>query len=234
MNNRPEKSDSQLYDFVVVGGGIVGLSTAMHLLQAMPWCRVAVVEKEPALAAHQTGNNSGVIHAGIYYKPGSLKAKFAAEGNRSMVDFCRANDIPVEVCGKVIVATAESEIPQLNKLYERGTANGLTMRRLTTEQIKEYEPACVAREGIFLNSTGITDYKKVAMKYAQIIRDLGGEILTDCALLAVKNRSESVVLSTSKGELETNWWINCGGLHCDRIATMAGCCQPSQDCSFPR
>ncbi len=194
----------------------------MHLLQAMPWARVAVLDKEPKIAAHQTGNNSGVIHAGIYYKPGSLKAQFAAEGSRTMVEFCRRYGLPMQVCGKVIVATEPHELPQLEKLFERGTANGLPMERLDPGQIKEHEPACVGLAGIFVKSTGITDYKQVSEQYANIIRELGGEILTSCTLVGVSNQPDSVVLTTNQGELKTDWWINCGGLHCDRIAAMAG------------
>lgn len=210
------------YDFAIVGGGIIGLSTAMHVLREMPWARVVVLEKESKIAAHQTGHNSGVIHAGIYYKPDSLKAKFAIEGNRSMVEFCRKNEIPVEVCGKVIVATEEAELPRLEKLFDRGMANGLAMQRLNAEQIKEHEPACVGLAGIFVKATGITDYKRVADQYAKIIIELGGEILLGCTLGGVKSLSDGSVLSTSKDELKTNWWINCAGLQCDRIAAMAG------------
>jgi L-2-hydroxyglutarate oxidase len=212
----------ETYHFVVVGGGIIGLSTAMHLLQEMPWARVAVLDKESKLATHQTGNNSGVIHAGIYYKPGSLKAKFAAEGSRTMVEFCQKYDLPMKVCGKVIVATEPDELPRLEKLYERGIANGLKMDRLDPSGIKEHEPACAGLAGIFLHSTGITDYSQVCEQYAKIIRELGGEILTSCALVDVHNQADGVILSTTSGELKTDWWINCGGLHCDRIAAMAG------------
>jgi L-2-hydroxyglutarate oxidase len=210
------------HHFAVVGAGIVGLSTAMHLLAEMPWARVVVLEKESKIAAHQTGNNSGVIHSGIYYTPGSLKARLATEGSRAMAGFCMQHEIPVTICGKVIVATAQHELPRLQKLHERGIANGLAVEQLDAGQIKEHEPACAGIAGIFVKSTGITDYKLVADRMAQIIRELGGEILTDCALLAVNNRADAVVLTTSRGDLKTDWWINCGGLHCDRIAAMAG------------
>jgi L-2-hydroxyglutarate oxidase len=194
----------------------------MHITQAMPWAKVAVLDKEPQLAMHQTGNNSGVIHAGIYYKPGSLKAKFAAEGNRSMVEFCKRYGLPVDVCGKVIVATETEELPRLEKLYERGIANGLAMDRLTPEQIKEHEPHCAGLAGIFVHTTGITDYRQVCERYAKIIREASGEIFTSCALIGVNTRPDGVTLSTTQGDIQTQWWINCGGLHCDRIANMAG------------
>lgn len=232
MRSNFDTANRRSYDFVIAGGGIVGLSTAMHLLQALPWAKVAVLEKETGLAQHQTGNNSGVIHAGVYYKPGSLKAQFAAEGSRSMVEFCRRYEIPIDVCGKVIVATEEHELPQLEKLYERGTANGLQMQRLDPAQIKEHEPACAGIAGIFVKTTGITDYKQVADRYAKIIVELDGQILTGCALLAVENRPQSVVLSTSLGDIETGWWINCCGLHCDRVAALAGVNSPAKIVPF--
>lgn len=213
---------SESLDFVIVGGGIVGLSVAMHLLRETPWARVAVIEKESRPGMHQTGNNSGVIHAGVYYAPGSLKAKFAVEGARAMVEFCRERGIPYEICGKVIVATEEEELPRLERLLERGRANGLTLERLDPAGIRAHEPNCSGIAGIFVSSTGITDYRRVAAEYARIVGDLGGALYTDCGLKGVAERSDSVVLSTARGELRTRWWINCGGLHCDRIAAMAG------------
>ncbi|HEY9297269.1 MAG TPA: FAD-dependent oxidoreductase, partial [Phormidium sp.] len=165
-----------MYDFAIIGGGIVGLSTGMALGKRYPNARIVVLEKESKWAFHQTGNNSGVIHSGIYYKPGSFKAKFCRDGCQSMVEFCREHGIAHEVCGKVIVATDESELARLENLYQRGLENGLNVKKITAEEVKEVEPhvACVA--GIRVYSTGIADYKQVSRKYAELIELQGGEL----------------------------------------------------------
>ena len=165
-----------MYDFIIIGGGIVGLSTAMALGQRNPQAQILVLEKENSWAAHQSGNNSGVIHSGIYYQPGSFKAKFCQEGNRSMVAFCQKHRIPYEVCGKVIVATESEELPLLAKLYQRGLENGLDVTKISAEQVKEIEPYVNCLEAIKVPSTGIVNFKQVCQKYVEIISERGGEL----------------------------------------------------------
>src|SRR5437764_5596778 len=164
------------FDCAVVGGGIIGLATAMTLLERRPGIRVVVLEKEPELARHQTGRNSGVIHSGIYYKPGSLKARFAREGNRRLREFCRLHDIPHEVCGKLIVATEPREVPLLEALYRRGLDNQLEAQALSPEQVRDIEPNVRCLKAIRVPSTGIVDFRAVALKFSERIEQQGGLI----------------------------------------------------------
>nr|WP_313898518.1 L-2-hydroxyglutarate oxidase [Roseofilum reptotaenium] len=211
-----------MYDFTIIGGGIVGLATAMALNNRFPNAQIAVLEKEPQLAFHQTGNNSGVIHSGIYYKPGSLKARFSRAGAKSMVEFCQQHDIPHEVCGKVIVATAQEQYPQLEKLYQRGLDNGLEVAKITPEEVREIEPHVRCLAGIKVTSTGIVDYRQVCEKYAYLITQSGGEIHLNTKVENWQDRKESIILDTSKGEIEAKFVINCGGLFSDRLTQMSG------------
>ncbi len=165
------------HDVVVIGGGIVGLATALQLKTANPALRLVLIEKETELAKHQTGNNSGVIHSGLYYKPGSLKATNCIRGYHLLLDFCNKNEVPYELCGKIVVATSQEEIPLLNNLYVRGGQNGLTnLKKLSQGELKEYEPHVTGLEGIFVPQTGIVNYTVVANKYGDLIRKAGGEI----------------------------------------------------------
>ena len=170
----------QEFDCVVVGGGIVGLSVAWAILERKPDCRIAVVEKENAVARHQTGRNSGVIHSGIYYKPGSLKAKLCRAGNQRLLEFCQEHDIPHEVCGKVIVVTTAAEIPLMANLYARGVANGLMVKKLTASEVKELEPNVNCLAGIHVPSTGIVDFGAVCRKLAELIQTRGGNLRSPC------------------------------------------------------
>jgi (S)-2-hydroxyglutarate dehydrogenase len=209
-----------MYDFAVIGGGIVGLSTAMTLGQQYPNAKILVLEKESRWAFHQTGNNSGVIHSGIYYKPGSYKAKFCRNGAQSMVDFCRSHNIPHEVCGKVIIATQEKELPQLETLYKRGLENGLDVSRLTKEEVLEYEPHVDCIAGVRVVSTGIADYKQVCQKYAELAGAQGADLRLNTRVDRMVETATGRVLETSQGSFEAHYVINCAGLQSDRVAKM--------------
>jgi L-2-hydroxyglutarate oxidase len=209
-----------MYDFALIGGGIVGLASAMALGKRYPNARIVVLEKENTWAHHQTGNNSGVIHSGIYYKPGSFKAKFCREGSRSMVEFCQKHGIEHEVCGKVIVATEEKELPLLENLYKRGLENSLSVTKISAEEVQEIEPHVRCLAGIRVPTTGIVDYKQVCQKYADLIKIQGAELRLNTKVEKISNTSKGQVLETSKGTFETRTVINCAGLHSDRIAKL--------------
>ncbi len=209
-----------MYDFAIIGGGIVGLSTAMALGERYPNAKILVLEKESQWAFHQTGNNSGVIHSGLYYKPGSFKAKFCRDGSRSMVEFCQKYDIDHEVCGKVIVATNEQELPRLENLYIRGLENDIPVKRISPEEVKEIEPHVSCVGGVQVFSTGIVNYKKVCLKYAELIGKQGGDLRLHTQVLKISRSGKNQVLETNKGSFETRFVINCAGLHSDRIAKL--------------
>ncbi len=209
-----------MYDFAIIGGGIVGLATGMALVEKYPHARLVVLEKETSLAYHQTGHNSGVIHSGIYYKPGSLKAKLCREGSRSIVEFCQKYNIAHEVCGKVIVATQEKELPLLENLYQRGLENNLKVAKITAEQVKEIEPYVTCLAGIQVFTTGIVDYKQVCQKYGELIQSQGGEICLGTKVEKILATDNSQILETNKGNFETKFTINCAGLYSDRIAQL--------------
>nr|WP_319423143.1 L-2-hydroxyglutarate oxidase [Pleurocapsa sp. FMAR1] len=210
-----------MYNYIIIGGGIVGLSTAMALSQKFPNAKTALLEKEASWAAHQTGHNSGVIHSGIYYKPGSFKAKLCRQGNRSMVNFCDKYDINYQICGKVIVATEPHELPLLDELYQRGLANELEVTKVTQEQVKEIEPHVNCLAGIRVKSTGIVDYKQVCQKYAALAQEHGVELHNNTRVQGIKSTAEGHVLETNNGEYQTKFIINCAGLYSDRITELA-------------
>ncbi len=210
------------FDCAIIGGGIVGLAAASVLSRRQPGCSIVVLEKDAELATHQTGRNSGVIHSGIYYKPGSFKARFAREGNASMVEFCREHGINYEICGKVIVATEEDELPRLENLYKRGLENCLSVSRLTADQVREIEPHVKCLAGIKVPSTGIVSYRQVSQKYAELLRSSDGLIQTGTRVLNVRDTSDGQVLETNQGAIEARFVVNCGGLFSDRIARISG------------
>ena len=213
----------QRFDIVVVGGGIVGLATALHLTKHFPQLRLLLLEKEDRVGKHQTGHNSGVIHSGIYYKPGSLKARLCVEGARAMVEFCGRHNIPFEICGKVIVATSEEEFPRLQTLLERGEANGLSgVRPLNGEQIREIEPHCSGLRGIYVPATGITDYAAVSETYAEVVAHQGGTVSVGTKVTGFTQRGAETVVETNRGAFATRYVVNCAGLHSDSVSRLAG------------
>ncbi len=210
-----------LYDVIIVGAGIVGLATSYQLLNKKPNLKILILEKESDIAKHQTGNNSGVIHSGIYYKPGSLKALNCREGYQRLLEFCDENSINYEICGKVIVATSESEIPQLNYLYERGINNGLVkIKKLSKEELKDYEPAVNGIAGIFVPYTGIIDFKEVSKKLLEKILNVGGEIRFNARVSNIKHSNELIKVRTDDDEYSTKFLVTCAGLFSDRLARL--------------
>lgn len=213
--------ESSQYDIAIIGGGILGLSTAMQLLERAPHWRVAVVEKEDQLATHQTGHNSGVMHSGIYYRPGSHKAQFCVAGLNNMVKFCEENEIEFQQCGKVIVAIHESELGRLQDLYERGTANGVPdLEVVGPERLKEIEPHTVGVKALYAPHTGIVNFIKVAEAFADKFQQAGGDIFTGAAVRKITRSGGSVTLETTKGNLQARHLINCAGLYADKVASM--------------
>jgi (S)-2-hydroxyglutarate dehydrogenase len=212
------------FEIVVVGGGIVGLATALQIIRKQNGIRIAVLEKEPGIARHQTGHNSGVIHSGLYYKPGSLKARNCVAGAAAMVEFCGEHGIPHEICGKVVVATDRSELASLQELLRRGTANGVPgIVTIGTERLRELEPHCSGIEALHVPGTGIVNYALVARKYAELIERGGGRILTSCAVHGITQSETETVLETNRGPVKAGRRvINCAGLHSDRIMRLAG------------
>jgi (S)-2-hydroxyglutarate dehydrogenase len=211
------------HDVVIVGGGIVGLAVALEITRRFPRLRLLLLEKEDGVGRHQSGHNSGVIHSGIYYKPGSLKAKLCVTGAAAMVEFCREHGIPHQVCGKVIVATGEDELPGLEELRRRGEANGLTgLRLIGAEELHDIEPHASGLRALVVPSTGITDYAAVCAKYAELISAQGGSIATSTAVTGLKRRADEIVVETSRGTFSAGFLINCAGLFSDRVARMAG------------
>ena len=210
-----------LYDVVLVGGGIVGLATGYKLIAARPDLKIAILEKESQLALHQTANNSGVIHSGLYYKPGSLKAINCIQGYHELVTFCEEEKIPYEITGKVVVATRDSQKPLLTMLMERGLENGLTgTRNISLEELKEYEPHCTGVGAIHVPQTGIVDYLQVALAYGRKIIQLGGAIFLDHKVLEINQKDSINYIETSKGTFQAKLVVNCAGLYSDKVARM--------------
>lgn len=210
------------YDLAIIGGGIIGLATAMALVKHFR-ISLIVLEAEDRLASHQTGNNSGVIHSGLYYRPGSLKAAYCILGREAMYLFCQKHGIPYERCGKIVVATSGRELPILEELERRGSANGIKgIRRLGPEELREYEPHVSAMAGLAVAETGIVSYAQVAERFADEAKENGGDILTGARLFNCRRQAEGLILETLQGEVCCRYLINCGGLQCDRIARLCG------------
>lgn len=211
-----------MYDYTIVGGGIVGLATGAALADQYPGCRILVLEKENRFATHQTGRNSGVIHSGIYYKPGSLKANLALAGNLSMRAYCEKRGVPYKVCGKLIIATEEHEIPLLEQLFQRGLQNRVPCTRLTREQVCEYEPHVSCLAAILVSSTGITNYSDVCHALIRDLRCAGGELRVGTEMLSSTPVAGGHRLETTSGAVTTRFLIACAGLQSDRVAQRSG------------
>ncbi|MBT9303333.1 L-2-hydroxyglutarate oxidase [Pseudomonas sp. TAE6080] len=211
-----------IYDFCIIGGGIVGLATAMELLKRQPNASLVILEKEPVLAKHQTGHNSGVIHAGIYYAPGSLKADLCKRGAEATKQFCREHGIKFEVCGKLLVASTALEVQRMEALYARSQLNGMNVERLDADQLRAREPNIVGLGGLFLDATGIVDYRQVCETMAAVIRRNGGEICLGKTVTAISEDTDKVTVSTHDGAWQARHLVVCAGLQSDRLATLAG------------
>ncbi|MCP4674460.1 MAG: L-2-hydroxyglutarate oxidase [Deltaproteobacteria bacterium] len=215
-------SSRQTFDVAIIGGGIIGTATAMTLA-SRPGVSVVIIEAEDRLAAHQTGNNSGVVHSGLYYKPGSLKARNCVEGREAMYRFCEEHDIAYDRCGKVVVATREAELPFLENLLARGEANGLNgLKRIGPEEIRELEPHIDGIAGLRVPETGIVDFVGVTQTYARLVEEAGGEVHLGTRFLSCARKQGELVLETTGGVVRAKNLINCGGLQCDRIARICG------------
>ena len=213
----------QNYDILIIGGGIVGNATAMQLLKQKPQLKLLLIEEENSLAPHQTGNNSGVIHSGLYYKPGSLKAQNCVKGRMLMHQFCDENGIKYEKCGKLVLATSENERQKLNDLEKRGRENGLTqLKRISKDEIKDYEPYAAGIDALFVGETGIVNYSEVTEAFAKKIKELGGEILLNTKFRGIKKEGDRLIIETSKETFSVSYLVNCGGLYSDKIAKICG------------
>lgn len=210
-------------DVAIVGGGIVGLATAFAIQRARPDLRLAVLDKEPRTGMHQSGHNSGVIHSGVYYRPGSLKARLCTEGNRAMVAFCQEHAVPYEMCGKVIVAVDEDEVPRLADIEQRGRANGvLGLRRITSAELREIEPNVQGCAALHVASTGIVDYRRVVAALERLLVQRGAEMHCNCEVLGSESGSGGLRIRTSRGELSAGFLVNCAGLYADVVAERCG------------
>ncbi len=208
------------YDYLIVGGGIVGISTAWQLLQRYPNKRILVLEKESQYAGHQTGHNSGVIHAGVYYQPGSLKADFCRRGNEATIKFCLEHDIPYEQCGKLLVATDKIEYELMEKLFERAGKNRIEVEWLNRRQLKEWEPNITGLGAFFVRSTGIVDFRKITIKMAELFKAGGGWVRLNCDVFDLAVRNNGLRFHTSIGVFSTRYLIACSGLMSERLLKL--------------
>jgi L-2-hydroxyglutarate oxidase len=209
-------------DLIIIGGGIVGLATAYRFLERFPGKRVTVLEKEETIARHQTGRNAGVLHSGIYYRPGSLKAQNCRAGKLAMEEFCRREGIPYKICGKVIVALEESELPRMEKILENGKANGVVCERIDAARLRELEPHAAGIAAIHVPEAGIVDYEHVARRLAELIESQGSQIKTGARVTAIRRHERLAILETTAGEFSADQVVNCAGLFSDRVTRLSG------------
>jgi (S)-2-hydroxyglutarate dehydrogenase len=211
------------YDVIIIGAGVVGLAVALEITRRFPRLRLLILEKEARVARHQSSHNSGVIHSGVYYMPGSLKARLCVTGASAMIEFCREHGIPHNVCGKVIVATHGAELPRLEEVHRRGVANGLIgLRLIGPEELREIEPHAAGVRALLVPSTGVTDYAAVCEKYVELISARGGNVLTSAPVIGIRRLSNEIVVETFRGAFSSTALINCAGLFSDRVSRMAG------------
>lgn len=225
----PESNSS---DFIVVGGGIVGLATAWRLAQRFPDCKIRLIEKEREVASHQSGRNSGVLHSGIYYKPGSLKAVTCRQGKLAMEEFCSEHGVPFEVCGKVIVAVDEAEVPRLDAIYARGQENGIDCRIIDRDELIAREPAVAGVKAILVPVSGIVDYPGVCRKIVQLLRESGHEVILGEQVRGIAADPKGVCVTTSQARYQTGFLVSCGGLYSDHLVRMSGLKPPAQIVPF--
>ena len=210
------------YDIAIFGGGIIGLATALNLTERYPAARVIVLEKEAELGFHQTGHNSGVLHSGIYYRPGSLRAVNCRAGKLAMEAFCAKHGIDYNICGKVIVAVSEAELPNLERIFERGQQNGVVCEMIDAARLKELEPAAAGIKAIHVPEAGIVNYRQVCRKMAELVIGHGSEVRTSAKVVAIRSRSEEVAIETTAGDFSARYAVSCAGLYSDRVARLAG------------
>ncbi len=224
MLNRPIPlaKASKMYDYLIIGGGIVGCSVAWQLLQAQPGARIALLEKEAALSRHQTGHNSGVVHSGIYYAPGSLKADFCKRGNAATLAFCQTHGLPFERTGKLLVATAQAELPRMLALLERAQYLGIAARQISAPELRQLEPAIAGVAAILVPATGITDYPAITRQMAALFVQSGGEVMLGSAVTGIQEDAQHITVNTAADALKTRQLICCAGLQADRMAALAG------------
>ncbi|MHB8866717.1 MAG: L-2-hydroxyglutarate oxidase, partial [Pirellulaceae bacterium] len=209
-------------DIAIIGGGILGLATAYRVTQRLSGRSLQLFEKESAVGQHQSGRNSGVLHSGIYYTPGSLKASNCRAGKRAMEAFCREQDIPFEKCGKVIVAVNEQEVPVLERIYQRGLANGVACERISPARLRELEPHAAGIDALHVPETGIVDFRQICQRLAALVQKAGGQVRTGTQVVGIRTDRDWFVLQTPRGSFRTRSLINCAGLHSDRVVTMCG------------
>jgi L-2-hydroxyglutarate oxidase len=219
-------------DLIIIGSGIVGLATAYKFLERFPGKRVTVLEKESSIARHQTGRNAGVLHSGIYYRPGSLKAQNCRAGKLAMEEFCRQQGIPFQICGKVIIAVDDSELPRMEKILENGKANGVVCERIDVARLRELEPHAAGIAAIHIPESGIVDYAEVARRLAELIEAQGSSVVTSARAMAIRRDTSCAIVETTAGEFAAQQVVNCAGLHSDRVTRLSGARPSSQIVPF--